>query len=209
MKQKNGYFTCYTQLLCLPHQGNIKDRKCWQENLDLTAEWPPQQPYFTYIFHTHINWTNHIKYLGVTSDSQLSNTYVTALSKTVPNFCVAAAFVNWWSCNQRRDLRGSRLHVWPFLLHLAQYRISNALCKANHRLGQLYPVIDKSSPININLALAVYISLIRPTLTYAAPAWEHAAKIHFNTLQCTLYFSEQGVKKIIANSQGLHQFRLH
>ena len=53
----------------------------------------------------------------------------------------------------------------------------------NHGLRQLDPSLDKSSPININLALTIYRSLIRSTLTYAAPAWGQAANTHCNILQ--------------------------
>lgn len=61
--------------------------------------------------------------------------------------------------------------------------INRSLCKANHRLRQLYPILNKSSPININLALTIYKSLIRSILTYAAPVWGYAAKSHINKLQ--------------------------
>jgi hypothetical protein len=44
-------------------------------------------------------------------------------------------------------------------------------------------MINKSSSININLALTVYKALIRPIITYAAPAWGYAPKTQFNKLQ--------------------------
>jgi hypothetical protein len=49
--------------------------------------------------------------------------------------------------------------------------INSTLGKANHRVRQprVYPILNKASPININLALTLYISPIRSILTYAAP----------------------------------------
>jgi hypothetical protein len=61
--------------------------------------------------------------------------------------------------------------------------INNSVTKANHRLRQLYPILNKSSFININLALTIYKTLIRPIITYAAPAWGYAAKTHLSKLQ--------------------------
>ncbi|KDR21068.1 hypothetical protein L798_04127, partial [Zootermopsis nevadensis] len=61
--------------------------------------------------------------------------------------------------------------------------ISKAVCRANHRLRQLYPILTKSSSININLALKIYKTLLRPIITYAAPAWGYAAKTHISKLQ--------------------------
>jgi hypothetical protein len=41
------------------------------------------------------------------------------------------------------------------------------LRKANYRLRQLFPVLNKSSTIDINLALLIYKSLLFSILTYA------------------------------------------
>jgi hypothetical protein len=60
--------------------------------------------------------------------------------------------------------------------------INKSVSKANHRLRQLYPILNKSS-ININLALTIYKTLIRPIITYAAPACGYAAKTHLSKLQ--------------------------
>jgi hypothetical protein len=67
----------------------------------------------------------------------------------------------------------------PSTPHLPTYRC----VQQNHRLGRLCPNLNKSFLININLALAIYKSLIISTLTYAAPAWRHAANTHFNISQ--------------------------
>jgi hypothetical protein len=57
-----------------------------------------------------------------------------------------------------------------------KYRISKLMCKANYRLNQLYPTLNKCSPINTNVALTIYKSLIRSALKCAASDWGHAAK---------------------------------
>ena len=67
----------------------------------------------------------------------------------------------------------------PSTPHLPTYRC----VQQNHRLRRLCSSLDKSSPVNINLTLTIYKSLIRSTLTYAAPAWGQAANTHFNILQ--------------------------
>ena len=61
--------------------------------------------------------------------------------------------------------------------------ISCILRKANYRLRQLYPILNKSSTIDINLALVIYKSLLRSILSYASPAWGYAANTHINKLQ--------------------------
>jgi hypothetical protein len=61
--------------------------------------------------------------------------------------------------------------------------ISCILQEAKNRLRQLYPILNKSYTIDINLALIVYKSLIRSILTYASPVWAYAAKTHLNELQ--------------------------
>jgi hypothetical protein len=43
--------------------------------------------------------------------------------------------------------------------------------------------LNKSSAIDINLDLTIYKTLIRPIITYAAPAWGYAPKTHLNKLQ--------------------------
>jgi hypothetical protein len=61
-------------------------------------------------------------------------------------------------------------------------RINKSADKENHRFRQLYPILNKSSSIKINLALTICKTLIRPIITYAAPAWGYAAKTHFSEL---------------------------
>jgi hypothetical protein len=47
--------------------------------------------------------------------------------------------------------------------------ISCILRKANYRLRQLFPLLNKSSAIDINLALVIYTSLLRSILSHACP----------------------------------------
>jgi hypothetical protein len=61
--------------------------------------------------------------------------------------------------------------------------ISGILRRANYRLKQLFPILNKSSKININLALIIYKSLLRSMLTYASSVWGYAANTHINKLQ--------------------------
>jgi hypothetical protein len=57
------------------------------------------------------------------------------------------------------------------------------LLKANYRLRQLFPVLNKSSTTNINLALVIYKSLLCSTLTYASHIWGNAAHTYISMLQ--------------------------
>jgi hypothetical protein len=47
----------------------------------------------------------------------------------------------------------------------------------------LIPILNKSSTIDINLALIIYKSLLRSIFTYACPVWGHAAKTYITKLQ--------------------------
>jgi hypothetical protein len=60
---------------------------------------------------------------------------------------------------------------------------NKSMTKSNHRLRKLYPLLNKSSAIDINLALPVYKALQRPIITYAAPARGYAPKTQFNKLE--------------------------
>jgi hypothetical protein len=48
---------------------------------------------------------------------------------------------------------------------------------------QLYPILNKSSTTDINLALVIYKLLLRSKLSYASPAWGYAANTYINKLQ--------------------------
>jgi hypothetical protein len=61
--------------------------------------------------------------------------------------------------------------------------ISSILHKANYRLRQLFPILNKSSTIDINLELIIYKSLLRSILTYTCPVWGYAANTYINKLQ--------------------------
>jgi hypothetical protein len=50
-------------------------------------------------------------------------------------------------------------------------------------LRQLFPIFNKSSTIDINLALVIYKLLLRSILSYASPVWGYAANTYINKLQ--------------------------
>jgi hypothetical protein len=58
--------------------------------------------------------------------------------------------------------------------------ISRILRNANYRLRQLFPILNRSSTTDINLALVIYKSLFRSILTYASPVWGYAANTYKN-----------------------------
>jgi hypothetical protein len=61
--------------------------------------------------------------------------------------------------------------------------ISSLLRKANCRLRQIFPILNKSSTTDVNLALIVYKSLLRSIVTYASPAWGYVAESYVHKLQ--------------------------
>jgi hypothetical protein len=61
--------------------------------------------------------------------------------------------------------------------------ISSLLRKANCRLRQLFPILNKSSTTDVNLAIIVYKPLLRSIVTYAYPAWGYAAESYVHKLQ--------------------------
>jgi hypothetical protein len=87
--------------------------------------------------------------------------------------------------NENVTLSNTTKYLGVILDSKLTYRahISSLLRKANCRLKQLFPILNKSSSIDINLALIVYKSLLRSILTYASPSWGYAANTYINKLQ--------------------------
>lgn len=49
--------------------------------------------------------------------------------------------------------------------------ISHVINRAKYVRHTLHPLINKNSPLSLNLKIHIYKSYIRPTITYAGPAW--------------------------------------
>jgi hypothetical protein len=95
-------------------------------------------------------------------------------SRTIPALDFSPN-LNWTNqINYLKVILNSKLSDSP--------HISGPLCKANHKLRQMYPPLNKSSPTDINWALTTYKFLIGSLLKYAAPAWGYTAKTHINRL---------------------------
>jgi len=60
--------------------------------------------------------------------------------------------------------------------------LQSAAKRATQRTMALYPML-KSPALSIELKLRIYAMMIRPILTYAAPAWQHAAPTNLKKLQ--------------------------
>ena len=63
-----------------------------------------------------------------------------------------------------------------------QQHIQTVAKKATNRLLAIYPLL-RSQVFSIETRLHIYYMLIRSLLTYAAPAWKHAAPSHLILLQ--------------------------
>lgn len=61
--------------------------------------------------------------------------------------------------------------------------INYTLKRANIKLFQLYPLLNKTSSLSMRTATMLYKSLLMSILTYAAPVWGHAGDIHIRKLQ--------------------------
>lgn len=61
--------------------------------------------------------------------------------------------------------------------------VKNIAIKANKILNMLFPVYNRKSKLNYKNKLIIFKSIIRPTLTYACPAWNITSKSNLNTLQ--------------------------
>lgn len=64
-----------------------------------------------------------------------------------------------------------------------KYHIQSAVCKANSILSKLHPLLNKKSPLSTKTKVQLYKTIIRPTLTYAAPVIGLASDKTINKLQ--------------------------
>lgn len=55
--------------------------------------------------------------------------------------------------------------------------------KGNMALGMLYPLVGRQSSLDLQAKVTIYKTIIRPMITYAAPAWATAAPTHLKRLQ--------------------------
>lgn len=51
--------------------------------------------------------------------------------------------------------------------------ISHTIKRANMTLSQLYPLLNKTSSLELRTATTIYLSVLRSVITYAAPVWGH------------------------------------
>jgi Reverse transcriptase (RNA-dependent DNA polymerase) len=61
--------------------------------------------------------------------------------------------------------------------------INTVANKANKRIGILSPLLNRRSNLSQSNSLLLYRSMIRPIMTYAAPIWGTARKVHIKKLQ--------------------------
>ena len=64
-----------------------------------------------------------------------------------------------------------------------QQNIKHRIALATSRVHQLYPILKKSSPLQLHVATHLYKAMIRPILSYASPIWAAAAKTNINKIQ--------------------------
>lgn len=76
------------------------------------------------------------------------------------------------------------------------FHINRKLNEAYCRLGMLYPLLNKKSPLKIECAILLYKSIIRPILTYACLVWGTAARTHIRKLQVL----QNKILRIICNA---------
>ena len=54
---------------------------------------------------------------------------------------------------------------------------------ATKRTHQLYPLLKKSSPLQLHTSIHLYQTMIRPILSYASPVWAAASKTNIQKIQ--------------------------
>ena len=87
-----------------------------------------------------------------------------------------------------------------FRLHLQT--IAN---RTTSKLLALYPIL-KSHDLTLKAKLHIYLIMIRPALTYAAPAWQHAAKTFHQLLQRV---QNRAARMITGHSRDTRIMQLH
>lgn len=68
--------------------------------------------------------------------------------------------------------------------------------RANARLKQLYPMLNRESKLNSRVSRNLYMTHIRPLMTYGAPCWAYAAPTRLRRLQLI----QNKVLRIISNA---------
>lgn len=63
--------------------------------------------------------------------------------------------------------------------------VASIKTKANNCVRAVYPLICKSSKLNIVNKMTIFKTIVRPILLYAAPVWMNAAASHLKHLQIT------------------------
>ena len=64
-----------------------------------------------------------------------------------------------------------------------KFHINQKLNQGYTRLRQLYPVINKKTPLRLKCILILYKALVRPLVTYGCPVWGNSSATNINKLQ--------------------------
>ena len=99
---------------------------------------------------------------------------------------------HYWTLPNRLKLCGQEIE-WSDTVKYLGVILDKKLLFKNHidwvrgkaigRLKLLYPILNFKTHLDLRTALTLYKSLLRPVLTYACPAWGHAARSHIKKLQ--------------------------
>ena len=68
--------------------------------------------------------------------------------------------------------------------------------KVNGCIASLYPLLCRKSKLNIRNKLTIYLTIIRPVMTYASVSWAYSSDKHINILQVV----QNKILRMITNS---------
>jgi len=131
---------------------------------------------------SHLNrftkWTENWK-IKINSSKTQAKIFTLRKHPQPPLLCIQNTNLQWVN----RDTPAKYLGVLLDTKLNWKQQIKSIADKAYAKTYKLYPIINKKSALSIDCGLVVYKALILPTLTYACPIWNSAARTNFNKLE--------------------------
>lgn len=125
-----------------------------------------------------LEWCERWK-ITVNADKSQAKVFTLRRVHNPPNIVINGEPVAWNLSDEAVKYLGVYLDqrlTWGF-------HINKRLNTAYSRLGMLYPLMNRTSPLKIECSLLLYKSIIRPIMTYACVIWSTAAKTHKRKMQ--------------------------
>ena len=117
-----------------------------------------------------------IKINGSKSESCFFSKRTAVRHQPQRNVCILGEEIEW---------KDSLKYLGLYLDRRLTFRnhIEQIVMKCERLIKMLYPLLSRSSFLNINNKLLIYKLYFRPIFCYASPVWSSCAEIHFSKLQ--------------------------